>query len=155
MRTLCWFATIALGLACLAGCKTAGDETMESTTVITSENISRIVGVRWILQKMNIDGNEYGLTGDRPYIEFSNGGKISGFTSINRCSGSMQLDDQGGVRWSPLASTRMAGPPELMKQESIFLEALQSVQHLSLEGIYLHAQSEDGQVELVFYVPVK
>ena len=155
MRTLCWFATIALGLACLAGCNTAGDEAVESTSVITSENISQIVGVRWTLQKMTIDGNEYDLAGDRPYIEFGNGGKISGFTSINRCSGSMQLDDQGGARWSPLASTRMAGPPELMKQESIFLEALSRVQRLSIEGTDLYAQSADGQVELVFHMTEK
>ena len=155
MRTLCRFATIALGLACLAGCNTAGDETVESTSVITSENISQIVGVRWTLQKMTLNGNEYDLAGDRPYIEFSNNGQVSGFASINRCSGSMQLDDQGRARWSPLASTRMAGPPELMQQESIFLEALQSVQRLSLEGIHLHGQSEEDQVELVFRVTEK
>ena len=155
MRTLCWFATIALGLACLAGCKTAGDETVGSTTVITSENISQIVGVRWTLQKMTLNGNEYDLAGDRPYIEFSNNGQVSGFASINRCSGSMQLDDQGRVRWSPLASTRMAGPPELMNQESIFLEALQRVQRLSIKGTHLYAQSGDDQVELIFHVTEK
>ena len=155
MRTLCWLAMIALALVFLGGCNTAGDETAKSTAVVTSENIGRIVGVRWILQKINIDGTEYGLTGDRPYIEFSNGGRISGFASINRCSGSMQLDDQGRARWSPLASTRMAGPPELMKQESIFLEALSRVQRLSIEGTDLYAQSGDDQVELVFHAPVK
>jgi len=146
---------VALGLACLAGCNTAGDETMESTTVITSENISRIVGVRWILQKISIDGNEYGVSGDRPYVEFSDGGRISGFTSINRCSGLMQLDDQGRALWSPFASTKMAGPPELMKQESIFLEALPRVQRLSIEGTHLTGHSEDDQVELVFRVAVQ
>ena len=155
MRTLCQLAIVALGLACLAGCNTAGDETMESTTVITSENISRIVGVRWTLQKMNVDGNEHDLTGDRPYVEFSDGGRISGFTSINRCSGLMQLDDQGRALWSPFASTKMAGPPELMKQESIFLEALPRVQRLSIEGTHLTGHSEDDQVELVFRVAVQ
>jgi heat shock protein HslJ len=139
-----------LGLACLAGCNTAGDKTVTSTTVITSENIGRIVGIRWILQKISIDGDEYDLAGDRPYIEFSDDGRISGFTSINRCSGSMQLDDQGGARWSPFASTKMAGPPELMKQESIFLEALPRVQRLSIEGTHLYAQSEDDRVRLIF-----
>ena len=155
MRTLCRLAIIGLGLACLAGCNTAGDETVESTSVITSENISQIVGVRWTLQKMTLNGNEYDLAGKRPYIEFRNNGQVSGFASINRYSGSMQLDDQGGAPWSQLASTRMAGPPELMQQESIFLEALQRVQRLSLEGIHLHAQSEEDQVELVFRVTEK
>ena len=152
MRTLCRLATIALGLACLAGCNTAGDGTVGSTTVITSENISRIVGMQWVLHKITVNGGECDLAGDRPYIEFGNGGKISGFTSVNRCSGSMQLDDQGRVLWSPFASTKMAGPPELMKQESTFLETLPRVRRLSLEGIHLQAQSEDEQVKLLFSV---
>ena len=122
---------------------------------MTSEKISQIVGVRWVLQKISIDGNEYDLADDRPYIEFNDNGRISGFTSINRCSGSMQLDDQGRARWSPLASTKMAGPPELMKQESVFLEALPRVQSFSIEGTHLYAQSEDDQVELVFCEAVK
>ena len=150
MRTVCRFAAIALGLACLAGCSTAGDKTVGSTTTVTSESIGQIVGVRWILQKMSIDGNEYDLAGNSPYIEFSDDGGISGFTSINRCSGSMQVDDRGRARWSPLASTKMAGPPELMKQESIFLEALPRVQRLSIKGTHLYAQSEDDHVELIF-----
>ena len=155
MRTLCRLAIIGLGLVCLAGCKTAGDKTAESTTVITSESVRRIVGMQWVLQKMIIDGNEYELAGQRPSIKFSNNGQVSGFASINRYSGSMQLDDQGGAPWSQLASTRMAGPPELMKQESTFLEALSRVQRLSIEGTDLYAQSADGQVELVFRVAVK
>ena len=150
MRTVFRFATIALGLACLAGCSTAGDKTVGSTTTVTSESIGQIVGVRWILQKMSMDGNEYDLAGNSPYIEFSDDGRISGFTSINRCSGSMQLDDRGRARWSPLASTKMAGPPKLMQQESIFLEALPRVQRLSIKGTHLYAQSEDDHVELIF-----
>ena len=110
--------------------------------------------MQWILQKMTIDGNEYDLAGERPFIEFSNNGKVSGFASINRYSGSMQVDGQGRVLWSPFRSTRMAGPPELMDQESTFLQALPRTQRLRLEGIHLHAQSDDGQVELVFYAPV-
>jgi len=155
MRILFRLTMITLGFTYLAGCNTSGVETMESATVITSENITRIVGVRWILQKINIDGNEYDVLGDRPYVEFSDGGRISGFTSINRCSGSMQLDDQGRARWSPFASTKMSGPSELMKQESIFLEALPRVQRLSIEGTHLTAHSEDDQVELVFCVTVQ
>lgn len=155
MTSACRFLIVALGLVCFVGCRTAGDKTRSSKTLITSENVGRIAGIQWILKEMTIDGNEHHLTGERPFVKFSNDGEVSGFASVNRFSGSMQLDGQGKIRWSPFRSTRMAGPSELMDQESAFLQALPRTYRLSLDGIYLHAQSRDGQVELVFYVPVE
>ena len=49
----------------------------------------------------------------------------------------------------------MAGPTELMNQESTFLEALPKVQRLSLESMNLLAHTEDRQKELEFFLPVK
>jgi heat shock protein HslJ len=155
MNKLCGFATITLSLVCLAGCKTAGDGAGKSANSVTPESLSQIADRQWILRMMIIDGTEYGLTGERPFVKFSGDGKVSGFASINRFSGSMQWDDQGKIQWSPLLSTRMAGPPESMNQEGTFLKALPRVRCLSLDGIHLRAQGEDKQVELVFYVPVK
>jgi heat shock protein HslJ len=149
---MCWFTTITLSLVCLSGCKTGADK---GVNIVTPENFSRIVDRQWLLRMMIVDDKEYGLTGERPLVKFSGDGKVSGFASINRFSGSMQWDDQGKIQWSPLLSTRMAGPPELMDQESVFLTALSGAQHLSLKGIHLHARSEDEQTELVFYVPEK
>ena len=155
MRIACCFAIIVLGFISISGCKTGGDETINSKTVITSNSVNRISGRQWILQEMTIDGNEHHLTGNRPFIKFSKDGKVSGFASINRFSGSIQLEDQGRVQWSPFRSTRMAGPLELMDQESTFLAALQRTQRFSLEGIYLLAQSKDGHVKLVFCVTME
>ena len=152
MKTLCWFTTIALALACLSGCKTTGDESAERASVVTSESIGRIVGMQWTLRKMTLNGNEYDLAGVQPFVKFGPDGKVSGSASINSFSGSMQWDDQGEIHWSPLLSTRMAGPPERMNQETAFLEALPRARRLSLEGIHLHAQSADEQVKLIFSV---
>ena len=123
---------------------------MSSRTIITPENIGQITGKAWMLQEMTNDDNEYALVGVRPYLKFSSDGRVSGFASINRFSSSLQWDDQDRLQWPPFASTRMAGPLELMNQESAFLEALHKAQRLSVEGIHLQAQSDDGQVKLVF-----
>ncbi len=153
MNRQCWLAIITLSLVCLAGCKTAGNHAAKGEHDITSENLSRITDRQWVLRMMIIDGKEHPLTGDRPFVKFSHDSKVSGFASINRFSGSIQWDDQGKIKWPPMLSTMMAGPPDLMNQEDTFLKALQSVRGLSLDGMHLRAQGKDEQVELVFYVP--
>jgi heat shock protein HslJ len=153
MKRLTWFATMTVTLVCLAGCRTAETQTVKSGNAITPESLDRIVDRQWILREMTINGNDFDLASKQPFIKFSRDGKVSGFGSINRLSGSMQWNDQGKIQWSPLLSTRMAGPTELMNQESTFLETLPKVQRLSLEGINLLAQTEDSETELVFFVP--
>lgn len=148
-----------LCITLLFGCHISQSEktsTSENRTLITSENLARIAGMQWILQKMTIDGKEYKLSGKKPFIKFENNGKVSGFASINRFFGSMEIDDQGSVKWTaPFGSTRMAGPPELMEQEKSFLNALQKTESFSVERIYLYIQASDGQTKLIFYVPVE
>ena len=105
---------------------------------------------------MTINGKEYKLTDEKPFIKLENDGKVSGFASINRFFGSMLIDNQGSVKWTaPFGSTRMAGPPELMEQENSFLNALQKTESFSIERTYLYIQTSDGRTELTFYVPVK
>jgi len=155
MKIVCCFTVVVLSSIYLSGCKTGGDETINSKTVITSDCVDLIAGRQWKLQEMTIDGNEHHLTEKRPFVKFSNDGKVSGFASINRFSGSIQFESQGRVLLSPFFSTKMAGPLELMDQESTFLAALQRSNRFSLDGNYLYAQSKDGQVELVFCVTVE
>jgi len=155
MTGACRFFVVLLGLVCLVGCRTAGEKTVSSKTLITSENVSRIASIQWTLKEMALDGNEHHFTGERPFVKFGNEGEVAGFASVNRFSGSMQLDGREKIRWSPFRSTRMAGPRELMNQESAFLQALPRTCRLSLDGTCLYAQSDDGQVELVFYMPVE
>ncbi len=150
-----WFAAMTVSLVCLAGCKTAGHVTAKRANIITPERLSRIADRQWTLRMMIVGGNEYPLASERPSVKFSRDSTVTGFASLNRFSGSMTWDDQGNIQWRPLISTRKAGPPQLMNQESTFLASLPRVQRLSLEGIHLLARSLDEQVELVFYVPMK
>ena len=82
-------------------------------------------------------------------------GRIAGFASVNRFFGSFKIDDRGKLEWPfPFGSTRMAGPPELMKQEDIFLNALPQTSSIAFEKIYLYMTSADKKTRLTFYVPV-
>lgn len=58
------------------------------------------------------------------------GTRIAGSMGVNRFSG--QIDD--GMPLGPLATTRMAGPAELMRQEDTLLEILQSADMVEVEG---------------------
>jgi heat shock protein HslJ len=69
------------------------------------------------------------------------GAMISGSMGVNRLSGEMT----GGFRIGPLATTRMAGPAELMAQEDALLGHLQSADTIEVveDGMCL---SRDGLV---------
>ena len=158
MKILVFGCLAIVTVSCLSGCKSAGragEMPAGKQVEIHAGNFERIAGMQWFLKSMKADGQDYALTGEIPFIQFAPDGKVSGFASINRYFGSVQVSSKGHVAWSNLGSTRMAGPENLMKQEDAFLKALTRTERLSVEGINLYALTADGQTELVFYVPVK
>lgn len=88
-------------------------------------------------------------------MEIKSHGKIAGFASVNRFFGSLSIDGKGRVSVSPMGSTMMAGPEDLMAREMVFLKALQKIRRLYYEGIYLYTVTEDSDGELIFIVPVQ
>jgi len=159
MKLKIHYFTVSLLITVLLGCNASSNKQKAGQgdqTLITSDNISRITGMQWILQKMIVDASEYPLAGEMPFVKFETDGKINGFASINRFFGSMQINEQGQIKWSEaFGSTRMAGPEGLMKQEHAFLEALPKTEQLTIKGIRLYAYSEDRQIECIFYVPIE
>ncbi len=145
-----------LGMMIVAGCQES-QEAQSTQTRITSGNFKTIAGAQWILQQMTVDGEAFELVGERPFIQFdADENKVTGFASVNQFFGSVTANDEGHIHWpGPFGSTRMAGPPPQMKQESVFLKALPRTNRLSKAGINLYAASSDGETELVFYVLVK
>ena len=150
-KTFCIAAL--LGLLIAVGCEES-QVNQSGQTIITAKNLETIAGMQWILQQMTIDGESFELVGKNPFIQFnSNENKIIGFASVNRFFGSVKIDEKGRVQWpGPFGSTRMAGPPQQMKQEDAFLKALPRTEWLSKAGSNLYAVSDDGQTTLVFYV---
>jgi heat shock protein HslJ len=61
------------------------------------------------------------------------GDRMSGQVGVNRFTGSFSIDGDV-LEAGPAASTRMAGPPELMALESRFHSHLQGEHEISLEG---------------------
>ncbi|MEM8680458.1 MAG: META domain-containing protein [Planctomycetota bacterium] len=61
-------------------------------------------------------------------LDFSDEGQVSGSSGVNRYTGQAKIEGTQ-IRFGPLASSRMAGPPELMREEQRFLEALSKVTH--------------------------
>lgn len=72
----------------------------------------------------------------RPTLSIDGDGLVSGFSGVNRYTGSLSLDAlaQGQFSLGPVATTRMAGPPEAMDLESQFLETLSRVDAYGVEG---------------------
>jgi heat shock protein HslJ len=62
--------------------------------------------------------------GRPPQLRLSSDGKrVSGYTGVNPFNGAYGLKDRS-LRFTPLATTRRAGPPQLMQQESVLRQAL-------------------------------
>jgi heat shock protein HslJ len=98
---------------------------LDGTWVVTSyrSDDEMIVPDHRVEAHLNIDGN-----------------RISGTMGVNRYMG--QIEE--GLPGEPLAATRMAGPPELMRQEDILLDHLQKADAVEVfEGMTL---SRDGLI---------
>lgn len=83
-----------------------------------------------LAHQMSLEGSEWGVAGDQGhqarYISFAGSGRVFGFAGCNRFTGTFTQHDHDLVI-SPLATTRMACPPEIMKKEQEFLDLLTRV----------------------------
>ena len=75
-------------------------------------------------------------------------GKVAGRAAVNRYFGGYTLAGPGEIQWTPLGSTRMAGPPERMTLENQFLATLPKTARVDTTPQGLLFQSADG-TELV------
>jgi heat shock protein HslJ len=84
-----------------------------------------------------------------PTLLFEEPDRVAGHSGVNRFSGNLDsasLDD-GAIRMGPFSATRMAGPPELMRQEQSFLAGLEQARTVKLSGGQLRLMS--GETVLV------
>ncbi|MFN7022434.1 MAG: META domain-containing protein [Phycisphaerales bacterium] len=92
--------------------------------------VQKLAG-EWVLAKM--EGAEVASmlpAGWRvPSLNFGTDGKVSGYSGVNRLAGGFDVAKaaEGKLGLGNLASTRMAGPPEAMKVESMFTGLLGKV----------------------------
>jgi heat shock protein HslJ len=69
-----------------------------------------------------------------PTLLFDDAEQVAGHSGVNRFSGNLDSKSlaSGAVRMGPFGATRMAGPPELMRQEQQFLEALEQARTIKM-----------------------
>ena len=83
-------------------------------------------------------------------LEIGKDGSVSGSTAVNRYSGKAKIEGQK-IEFGPLATTRRAGPPALMDQESKFTKALEKAARFRIEDSgLLYLMDETGKDILRF-----
>jgi heat shock protein HslJ len=110
--------------------------------------VAPLIG-EWSLIRMNGDALPAG--GETPTIAFDAGGAVSGTTGVNRYTTTAEPAQlaEGRVALRPIAATKRAGPPEAMRRETQFLDALRKVRVWKLSGRTLYL--EDGRKELLAF----
>ena len=136
------------------GAKSSAAEALSQPALPTeSASVMAWQGVEWKLARMVRDGKEVPLVpNSKITANFHAAGRVAGAASVNRYFGSYKASAEGRIEWSPpgFGATRMAGRPELMQQEALFLDTLSKVTTARMEGTRLILGSEDGSVELTF-----
>jgi|GEM_PF-1407993 len=115
-------------MALLGGCKTESpwvkEEIKEQTDPVS------LRGAKW--NCLSIDS--IALNNNQPLtIEFGADGNVSGFSGINRFSGSFTAGT-GALAFGPFVATQIGGSPESRASEQRYLQALAKVKGFSLQG---------------------
>ena len=144
-----WF-TLLFPLLLVAGCGGIGKE--KGPVLITSQNLEQLVNREWDLKNMTVAGKSIIMHVDaNQTLLFASDGRAVGFGAVNRFSGAYQFSPEGLLSWpTPLITTRMAGPPELMDKERYYLEGLPKTTRAVVSEHSLQLQNDDGSTVLVF-----
>ena len=124
--------------------------------LITPQNLNDITGIEWDLSQMTKDNTTIVLAKDsKTTFACDENGKVTGKATLNRYSGILKLQDDGEIVWNQaFIMTRMAGPPELMQQETDFTQALIQTSRIYLKASKLFLKSNNGSTVLEF-IPAK
>jgi len=132
----------------------AGGET--DGVLITPQELKNIVGVEWHLIKMTLDSDPIPLV-ENSNVTFScsSEGEVAGAATLNRYFGNLKLNEDGEIVWNKaFGMTRMAGPPELMKQEAVYMDALIKTSRMYLKDSKLILRSK-GRSSLLEFEKIK
>lgn len=120
--------------------------------LITPQQFNDIVGIEWHLIKMTLNSDPIPL-GENSKVIFScsSEGEVAGLATINRYFGNLKLNEDGEIVWNKaFGMTRMAGPPELMQQESAYMDALIKTSRMYLKEAKLVLRNKDRSYVLEF-----
>lgn len=83
------------------------------------------------------------VEGSQLTITFGTDGTVSGDAGVNRYQGSVEIDGEA-IAFGPLATTKMAGDPDLMAQEAAFVKALEASTQWAVVRGMLELRDADG-----------
>ncbi len=75
-------------------------------------------------------------------LTFRKGGQISGRSAVNNYAGLFTDQPKGTIAIQLTTATQMAGPPELMKLEREYFDALSHVKHIHLKSDQIILENE-------------
>lgn len=140
MKKLLTVGVIAI-LATFGSCSSAKSGSVAGTLTSTSWELASINGK---------DADPSNYNSGLPVAQFSPDNKISGNGGCNRYNGSYNLNDEGGINISQMASTKMFCPGE---GEGEYLKALESADAASVEKDKLVLYR--GVDEVLVFIPKK
>ncbi len=110
-----------------------------------------LAGTQWEI--LMID-EEPVIVGEAPLvITFGHDGRVSGTTGVNQLTASYSLTAEY-LTFGPLATTRRAGPPELMAQERRVVASLAGMSPFRLAARTLSIDGPMGRIELATTDPL-
>lgn len=142
--------SIALLAFTVLGCAGKGGEEkgQDQSAGVPGESIAApVTSTEWVLSEL---GDKAAIpAGDalaRPRFAMDAREKrVRGSTGVNQINGTFELSGDA-LQFGPLATTRRAGPPELMQQESVFLDALSKTATARVNGSSLRLLDGAGNV---------
>jgi heat shock protein HslJ len=155
MRRQFTYLLLLSGVLLIFGCaanQSSSSGSKDDGRLITPHNFKDITGIEWALTQMTNNNETIALAeGSQTTFACDEGGRVTGKATINRYSGSLKLQADGDIIWSKaFMMTRMAGPPELMQQETIFIQALMKTSRMFLNESKLVFRSHDGKTVMEF-----
>jgi heat shock protein HslJ len=138
--------------------KKAGTTTNETSPIVNNEQTTTggselLYMYRWYLSEVNQKQVRF-EAGRSAYLAFSPGqvNTVTGFTGCNRLSGTCTINGNYGIKFSPLAVTKMACLND-DKTESLFLSAISQTNRWQIENNVL--KFFNGQTEVAKFIAVE
>jgi len=119
------------------------------TLIFEVTKTAALPGSKWVVTGYN-NGKEAvsgPAVGSTLTVEFGTDGTVAGTGGVNRFNGPFESTEKT-VKIGPLASTKMAGAPELMTRESAYLKALESATTWSISRGVLDMRDASGATQV-------
>ncbi len=109
----------------------------------------KIEGIRWVLGSYELNGETTDVPADLPIDALFERGKVSGFSGVNTYTGGYELSGSS-LTIGELATTLMAGTPELMAIEQAYTKTLEKTSSFTAESDELTLFDSDGEIILTY-----